>query len=635
MKNRWILLLLATVLCVSSVCTGVLAAESTSAYEFDLTAGRVWNIGTMDLGLTNDAEGNLVAVVNGKNPIIMARYDNAPLSTENRYMVLELKNETANTNISLFYQTTNHTLDGRERVDIPISANDTKFKKYVVDLGDDEFWNGGMTIIRLDLNHPNGTQVYTGNVYFSSIRLTNDPGSAPTPPSDPVQPPVQQPTEPPVTADPTQSAFDFTKGLQGWNPGNVNAAVTDEGMVCDILSDDPMLTSGEMNIPASMRYMKVRLKNESDTDTMQVYFAVEFPDNIIAENSILFNVEPNSTEFKEYVIDLAQHGSWGDLKRIRFDLNIFNTTEGKITISDLELTDVKPESFDDSKVIMDFTNGVAGFTNVNQVSYVTQDGATEYTIGGIDPFLCSAYGLGISCEYRYLHITMRSDCDTGAMMVFFATDEHGEISESNACLFKVEKTEDFVTYVIDLAENENFTGTVTQLRLDITDDTVETGTVYLKSIEFAKEAAPGYEVEGEDSGIAFPPEVMGESNFVLQQGDKKTVTITFNTYNRELLSVSCGDTVLKPEDYMYADGTLMLTADYIASLTAQAGTHTLTFTTQAGSVDFTVTVEGTQPENPGSLWLIIGIVAAVVVVGAGVAAFVIIKKRKSEEETVD
>ncbi len=631
--KRVLLLLLAAILCTS--CLMMAASAEVAPYEMGLEAGAVWNIGTNDLGLTNDEEGNLLCVVSGKNPILMTRFDNNPLSTENRYLVLELKNETTNTNISFFYQTTEHALDGRERVDIPITANDTEFKKYVVDLGDDEFWTGGMTIIRLDLNHPGGTEIYTGNVYFSSIRLTNDPdaaatGPAPTEPTEPAGP--TEPTVPPVTVEPEQSSFNFTQDLQGWNPTNINAAITEEGVVCDILSNDPMLTSGEMNIPAAKRYLKVRLKNESATDTMQVYFAVGFADNIIAENSVLFNVEANSSEFKEYVIDLGRHGSWADLKRIRFDLNIFNTTSGKVTISDLELTDVAPEGFDSNKVILDFTNGIAGFTNVNQVQYLTADGATKYTLGGLDPFICSSYGLGISTEYKFLRITMRSDCDTKNMQVYFATDEHGEINEENACFFAVEKTDDFVTYVIDLSQSDNYTGTVTQLRFDLTDNSVETGDVYIQSIEFAKESEPGHEVEGGDStgnggGIAYPPTVTGDKEFKLNVGDKKTVTVTFNTFGKDMLSVSMGDKVLGTDDYMYADGTLMLTADFVESLTAKAGTYKLTFTTESGSADFTVTVLGAAEEDAGSPLVLIIVIAAVVIV-AGVVAFVVIKKRK-------
>ena len=74
------------------------------------------------------------------------------------------------------------------------------------------------------------------------------------------------------------------------------------------------------------------------------------------------------------------------------------------------------------------------------------------------------------------------------MSVYFTTDSMVDFSSTALCYFDVESTDDFVTYVIDMSKCKAYTGTVTMLRLDLNDNDGGEGTVYIKSIEFAKDA---------------------------------------------------------------------------------------------------------------------------------------------------
>ena len=434
------------------------------------------------------------------NPIIMSSQV-AVDAASNRYMIITMKNTVDTSTMTMFFSNELNGFTGDGDAAIFNVNQDSNYAVYVIDMGVCLKWQGTIVHFRWDLTD-DPSAIKTGTAYVKSIEFASE---------------IPEGAEAQIPRTPSdfgkeQTTFNFEQGTYGWYAGpNVEMSKTAEGLRCEITKEDSFIVSDEMEIPGTNRYMIIILKNMSDTCAMQLLFARDYSENINGENCVTFTVKPQTDGFDTYVVDLGIHGNWpldDYLLRVRLDLNVNETKSGTVVVKSVSFTDVKPDGFDDNKVSYDLTESNGGFVNTNHISgFITENGSTRLTINGRDPFIVSPYGLGVSTDYRYLRITMRSDCDAKFMTVYFMTDYIGSFNESALCYFNVERTYDFVTYVIDLSENPMYYGTVTMLRFDVNDEKVTTGNVYVKSIEFAKESEPGYFVENEPNssgGIYYP-----------------------------------------------------------------------------------------------------------------------------------
>ena len=451
-----------------------------------------WYLGTYGAVIGRDEEAMAVSASDtAANPIILSSQV-AIDAAANRYMVITMKNTVNTLKMTMFFSGTLNGFTGDGDFATFKVTQDGDYVTYVIDMSVCAKWQGTIVHFRWDLTD-DPSKIKSGTAYVKSIEFV---AQAPAGSN------VQIPNLSDEITGSDKDEFDFTEDAYGWFAGSgVTMAQTTDGLNCEVTDYDCFIVSPEMAVSGTKRYMVITMKNSTETSAMQVMFARDFADNINGLNCVTFNVNVQDDNFTAYVIDLGMHGNWpidGYLMRIRLDLNINETDTGTVIIKSIEFTDVKPEGFDDNKVTYDFTNSNAGFVNYNQVGVEIENGSNKFTITGDDPFIVSAYGLGVSAEYRYLRITMRAETTSWCMSVFFTTDTVTDFSVYALCYFDIENTDDFVTYVIDMSKCQTYVGTITMLRFDINDNDGGDGVVYIKSIEFAKESDPGYIVGGID-----------------------------------------------------------------------------------------------------------------------------------------
>jgi len=98
------------------------------------------------------------------------------LTSQYKYVIISLQNQTSATSAELFWATTSDaTFNGTKRISFPIVANDTKQRYYIVDLSTNTNWTGTIKQIRLD-----PTVATSGTVKVDFIKVT---GAYPTNPA--------------------------------------------------------------------------------------------------------------------------------------------------------------------------------------------------------------------------------------------------------------------------------------------------------------------------------------------------------------------------------------------------------------------------------------------------------------------
>ncbi len=465
--------------------------QSDFATKFDFSADSAgWYLGTEDLAIGRTADNSAMALnLNGANPIILSSETRINADT-NKEIVFEIKNTSNAASLQLFFAATvgGFTGDGDTFI-LNLSQNDEAYQTYKVDMSAYAKWSGTIVHFRLDVKGTSGT------VEIKSISFCEK-----TKPVEPEPEPV------------TTSEFDFKQGANGWGAGAA-ATLTEgsEGIVCGYngTSPDAFIVSPALDIPTTKKYMTITLKNESAASAMRLFFAVEFKENINDTNCVSFGILANSTEFKTYTVDMSRHPSWDGSLLFRLDLNGSDeVASGTITIDSINFTETAPEGFDGNVVKYDFSSSLSGWCNIHNAEVEQKDGYALLTIKGGDPLMCSQPGLGISAEYKYIRITMRSDIEAKQMALYFQTDSMGlgMFNERALLYFKTEKTDDFVTYVFDASECSEWSGFIFMIRFDFNDEVISSGTVAIKTIEFAKTSEPGYQVKDDSSGggIVYP-----------------------------------------------------------------------------------------------------------------------------------
>ncbi len=469
--------------------------QSDFVTKFDFSSDSAgWDVGTNDVAIGRSDDGTAMKLtlqtVDGNGPIILSSETKIDADT-NKEITLEIKNTSNAASLQLFFAATvnGFTGDGDTFI-LDLSQNDESYQTYTVDMSAYAKWSGTIVHFRLDVKGTSGT------VEIKSISFAEK--------TKPVEPDPE-----PVTA----SEFDFKQGANGWGAGAA-ATLTEsgDGIVCGYngTSPDAFIVSPALDIPTAKKYMTITLKNESAASAMRLFFAVEFKENINDMNCVSFGILSDSAEFKTYTVDMSRHPSWDGSLLFRLDLNGSDeVASGTVTIDSIRFTETAPEGFDGNAVKYDFSSSLSGWCNIHNAEVEQKDGYALFTIKGGDPLICSQPGLGIGAEYKYVRITLRSDIEAKQMALYFQTDSMGlgAFNERALLYFKTEKTDDFVTYVFDASECSEWSGFIFMIRFDFNDEVISSGTVAIKSIEFAKTSEPGYEVKDDGSsggGIVYP-----------------------------------------------------------------------------------------------------------------------------------
>lgn len=112
-------------------------------------------------------DGIMVVNVTGIDPALSTQNDlNLPTDTVKKIKV-RMKNETKGTKAQFYYLTKESSAWGEDKhIDFDITANDSDFKEYVIDMTEAPGWKGTLTCLRLD-----PTSRSTGKVYIDKIEL--------------------------------------------------------------------------------------------------------------------------------------------------------------------------------------------------------------------------------------------------------------------------------------------------------------------------------------------------------------------------------------------------------------------------------------------------------------------------------
>jgi hypothetical protein len=125
--------------------------------------------------ITASASSSIATLtINGADPY-MHSPDNLNIATSDyKYVVVTMQNQTSATTAELFWVTTTATgYDGAKMVQFPIVANDTKQRTYIIDLSANANWTGTIKQIRFD-----PTTASSGTVKIDVIKLVGSYQSA-------------------------------------------------------------------------------------------------------------------------------------------------------------------------------------------------------------------------------------------------------------------------------------------------------------------------------------------------------------------------------------------------------------------------------------------------------------------------
>lgn len=158
---------------------------------------------------------------------------------------------------------------------------------------------------------------------------------------------------------------------------------------------------------------------------------------------------------------------------------------GSGTVKAAEFTSIARWDFDEDGVF----NGWGGAHH--SVVMDISGGSFNFTVTGGDPYFESPGGLDIDMDQaNVIRIMMKHNTSDNKAQIFFSTSY--SFSEENSVFFElVPNDSEFRVYEIDLSNNPNWTGTLTNLRFDIPNDE-SSGTYSIDFIEIGTYGEGGF-----------------------------------------------------------------------------------------------------------------------------------------------
>ena len=243
--------------------------------------------------LTTGTAGASVLNLNitGTDPYMFSPMVNDVDASEYKFIKIILKNETAQTNAQLYWITTSDNVwNEAKRVDFLITANDTDFKEYVLDLSGNTNWANTIIQLRFD---PLKNGIIGGTVKLDYIKVEN------------------------------KKEWYFLTRNDGWTlTNNINGSVANSIYTLNITGSDPYMHSPDnLSMDASQyKYIRVRMKNATSGNGAQFYWITESDSVWNTAKHVDFAVVANDSKQREYVVDLSGVGTWsGTIRQIRFD----------------------------------------------------------------------------------------------------------------------------------------------------------------------------------------------------------------------------------------------------------------------------------------------------------------------------
>jgi hypothetical protein len=253
-----------------------------------------WTSGNNISGFGWQTGGYIGGAITGYDAYILSG-DNLGINISNRRFVnLRIKNSSPQTIGQVYFTTTtDNTWNDAKHKDFTMTANDTGFVEYTIDMSTVSGWTGNIKQLRIDpCNAPPGTSV-SGSFQIDFIQIAN---------------PVWE------FANDTESwtSVNNISGF-GWQTGGyIGGTIT--GTDANIKSGDNL----DINI-SNKQYINVRIKNSSPQTIGQIYFLTATDNTWNEAKHKDFTMTANS-DFITYTIDMSTVSTWtGDLRQLRID----------------------------------------------------------------------------------------------------------------------------------------------------------------------------------------------------------------------------------------------------------------------------------------------------------------------------
>lgn len=445
-------------------------------------------------------------------------------TTEYNTLKIRLKNLSSATSLYFYYTTyadDSSNFSSERRVAIPIQISD-EFIEYTIDFRTEENWNWYFKQFMITMGGADGTLI------IDYIRLTQE-----------------------------DYGWNFDDNTpQGWT-GNIRTStptVSSGVLSVNLLGNEngrePALYSSNKMFFEMTYYTKakIRIKNMTNADTFYFYYTTRNLENDVFDSSrrVSVSVTPNCNEFKEYVINFYNEGSWiGTFGQFMITMG---GAEGTIEIDELIFEkNVKADNthwyFEDNSLEGWRTSDEETGTARHSIS--VEDGCLKIVRN--DSGVGSVFtpdGMNLR-ECDLLVLGVKSASDSPSISVYFKGDREdyteNDIENRMTCMRHLELTETLVEkeYIIDLSYvnpgwQSGYVGVIDELMF------ITTGTIYLDYVYIAPRSSDHPVTLADEISITAET---GNKNYVLipetlrQSNEVHKYTVTYDPAVLEISDV--------------------------------------------------------------------------------------------------
>ncbi|MCQ6559755.1 DUF5722 domain-containing protein [Paenibacillus mendelii] len=275
--------------------------------------------------------------------------------------------------------------------------------------------------------------------------------------------------------------FNVSGDVEGWTPLNQISGLTAAGTTLDgtLTGTDPQLQSAPISAAAaSKNKVTIRMKNNTNATIAKLYWTTNTSPGYDAAKSVSFTVTANDDRYREYVVDLSGTASWANtVTQLRVDPADNSSGSGTFSIDYVRLLNAVYKHWD-----YPVNGSLDGWGSAHDLTTSAAGGKLTVTVTGIDPYIYSPSSLGMDAsKYKTIQIKMKNNSTARMAKIYWTRTGEG-MSEDRIRYFAITPSDTIErVYTIDMSDELLWSGTISQFRLDPTED-VSSGNVVIDYI---------------------------------------------------------------------------------------------------------------------------------------------------------
>ncbi|MDI4644059.1 carbohydrate-binding protein [Cohnella hashimotonis] len=384
----------------------------------------------------------LKLAISGANPQFYSEDQLQLNASIYKYIRIRMMNPNPTESASISWTTTaDTTWNAAKSKAFTIRGNDVSYYEYVIDLSQTASWSG--TIKQLMIKPEIG--VSSGNVYIDYIKLDTE------------------------NLNPGVLTYNFDYDMNGWGVtggyGGATVSATRGIMTIANTNTAPYVYSPDWLLfdPTAVKYIRIKMKNRSAATSGKMYWNTVADPSFNEAKSASFTINPNDSEFTEYVVDLSQTAAWtggGTVRQLRLD------PERGVASGVEEVDYVILDTINPSDLAYTFGSGTAGWTSDDSLS--ATGGALTVTNTTADTKIFSPNNLNVNASLlKYVKITLKNNTYCNVGQLYWTTTDDPDFDERKSQTFIINEMDGgYTTYTIGLNQNQYWRGTIKQLRID-------------------------------------------------------------------------------------------------------------------------------------------------------------------------